>query len=189
MICGAAERHAVMPPSAQPSVDDSADDELRLAQAQMLAQVLTRVGYAVWQAAELENTLAHYVVLRLRASCGVGEKRGIELLEKAQSRTFGHLLKELREAGIFEGSLEVRISSLLEERNWLVHRAKRENRGILNDMRTFDALVERLDRMGAEATQLNTLLGKELERFVIASGVDQKYIDEEAAAFLQRWGY
>ena len=167
----------------------SADDDRRRAEAELLAQVLTRVGYALWQASELEDTLAHYVVVRLRSSRAIGEEEGTKLLMKAQSRTFGHLLKELRDAGIFETPLEARISTLLEERNWLVHRAKRENRGILNNMQSLDALVERLDRIGAEATQLNSLLGQELERFVIASGVDRSYVDREANALLKRWGY
>jgi hypothetical protein len=155
----------------------------------LVAQLLARVGYAVWQAAECEDGLAHYVVVRLRAARGVGSEKGRELLEKAQSRTFGHLLKELRSSGTLPPHLEPRLERLLEDRNWVVHRAKRESRGVYNDQTRYTALVTRLDEIGAEATSLNSILESELEEFIVRSGVDRGVIDDEAAELLKRWGY
>ena len=164
-------------------------DDLDLARASLLGSLLQRVGYALWQAAECEDTLTHYVVIKLRASRGVGEAAGNELMEKAQKRTLGHLLQELREKGALKVGLEGRLQVLLEERNWLVHRAKREHRGVLNDMSQLDKLVERLDRLAEEATNLNSLLGSELEEYVVTSGVDRQFIDVEASKLLRAWGY
>jgi hypothetical protein len=164
-------------------------NDLRAAQAELLTQLLARVGYAVWQAAECEDSLAHYLVVRLRSARGVGEEKGRDLLEKAQSRTFGHLLKELREKGVLKPELEVRLVGLLDERNWLIHNAKRTNRGVLNDMQIFDALANRIDALATEALELNKLLQQELEEFIVKAGVDRGAIDREADALLKRWGY
>jgi hypothetical protein len=164
------------------------DFELRIAQSQLLVQLLTRIGYAVWQAAECEDTLAHYIVVRTRSSQGIGERGGLDLLRKAQSRTFGHMLRELRDAKILSSSLEARLSRLVEERNWLVHRAKRENRGVLSDLTQFNKLVERIDQIASDALELHKELGAELEEFVVASGVDRAEIDIEAAKLTAAWG-
>ena len=168
---------------------DSDDLELRLDQAGALAALLQRVGYALWQIAECEDTVAHYVVLRLHATRGMGEQAGMALLASAQGRTFGNLLSELRNRGVLEGDLEARIAQLVEDRNWLVHRAKRENRGILNDSAAYDALVERLTALADEATDLHTIMASRLEAFAIEAGVDPTQIDREAAALRKAWGY
>ncbi|MEO6331690.1 MAG: hypothetical protein ABIP09_03935 [Gemmatimonadaceae bacterium] len=165
------------------------DEELRTAEANLLAALLQRVGYALWQAAECEDTLAHYVVVRLRSVKGIGEVAGLELLRQAQKRTFGSLLKELRGKGVVESDIDRRLVPLLEERNWLVHHAKRESRGALRDPPRFDALVSRLDRLAEEATSINSLLGARLEEFVIQAGADPSAIDREAAKLLSEWGY
>jgi hypothetical protein len=165
------------------------DDDVRITQAELLRELLVRVGYAVWQAAECEDTLAHYVVLRLRSVRGVGDKIGHEVLSSAQGRTFGNLLKELREATVLPSDLEGRLSKLVNERNWMVHRAKRESRGVLNDMEKLDTLIARLDAVAAEATEINSVLEHELEEFVVSAGLDRARIDAEAAALVRQWGY
>lgn len=169
------------------SVAGDGDEELE--KEVLVAQLLARVGYAVWQAAECEDSLAHYVVVRLRAARGVGAKRGRDLLEKAQSRTFGHLLKELRSSGTLPSHLIPRLEQLLEDRNWVVHRAKRESRGVYNDMARYNELTARLDEIGAEATSLNSTLEGELEEFIVQSGINRTIIDAEAAVLLKSWGY
>ena len=172
------------------TVSESSEDlQLLLAQNQLLVQMLTRVGYAVWQAAECEDTLAHYVILRLRASKGIGEREGLDLLAKAQSRTFGHTLRELKDASVLSPAIEARLSKLVDDRNWLVHRAKRENRGVLNDLTRFDQLVARIDGIASEALELHKELAAELEEFAVQAGVDRREIDIEAANLSAAWGY
>ncbi|HET7550447.1 MAG TPA: hypothetical protein VFK04_04105 [Gemmatimonadaceae bacterium] len=159
------------------------------AQASLLAALLQRVGYALWQAAECEDTLAHYVVTRVRSSRGIGEAGGCALLEQVRKKTFGSLLKELKKAGVLESDLEQRLGPLLDERNWLVHRAKRESRGVLNDLAKLDRLVARLDHLAEEATDLNQILAVRLEEYIVTAGVDRAMIDREAARLIAEWGY
>ncbi|HEV2017926.1 MAG TPA: hypothetical protein VGQ98_06405 [Gemmatimonadaceae bacterium] len=174
-------------------IDDSSfqagEVDIDVARAGLLAAILERVGYTLWQLAECEDTAAHFLVVRAYATRGMGREPGEALLAKAQGRTFGSLLSELRQKGIVEGDLEIRLNALLEERNWLVHRSKRDNRGVLNDLNSVDILVARLAKIADEATALNSELGAQIETFVIESGVDPETIDQEARQLAESWGY
>lgn len=162
-----------------------ADEE----QGALLLQMMARVGYAVWQAAEVEDGLAHFVAIHLRSARGIGKAKGLAVLQKEQGRTFGQLYKELHDADVLPSDLDARLSLLVDDRNWLVHRAKRDSRGVLNDEARYDALMERLGAIGVEATTLNSALEREMEEFIVSSGVDRSTIDAEAAALVKQWGY
>jgi uncharacterized protein YutE (UPF0331/DUF86 family) len=168
---------------------DAASGNLDIARASLLAAVLQRVGYTLWQLAECEDAAAHYLMLRAHATRGMGEAPGQAMLERLQTKTFGMLLHELRSKGIVEGELELRLNTLVAERNWLVHRSKLESRGLINDRDRVDVFVERLEKIADQATQLNKELGQRIEEFVIKSGVDPRLIDEEAKKLAESWGY
>lgn len=153
----------------------------------MLSALLERVGYAVWQSAECEDTLAHWVLVALRPTRGIGEDEATPIIERVQNKTFGGLLSELKQDRILEEGLVERLEKLRDERNWLVHHAKRQNRGVLNRMQQFDELIERITWIGEEATELNTILGKQFEEHVVDAGVDRALIDEEAARLVDSW--
>lgn len=161
----------------------------RVARSGLLSELLAHVGYAFWQLAECEDAVAHYLVLRLKATRGTGKDAGEALLAEAQGRTFGSLLTELMNAGVLETSLQDRLSALLKERNWLVHRAKRESRGVLFRAPDYERLRARIDAIAEEATTLNTLVAQALEKHVVSLGVDPAYIDREAARLAKSWGY
>lgn len=90
---------------------------------------------------------------------------------------------------MLDTDVEQRLTRLLEERNCLAQRAKRENRGILNDVAQFDALSSRIERIADEATRLSSLLGSKVEEFVLSSGVDRAVIAAESDKLLCDWGY
>jgi hypothetical protein len=56
-------------------------------------------------------------------------------------------------------------------------------------MARYKELTARLDEIGAEATSLNSTLERELEEFIVQSGIDRTVIDAEAAVLLKSWGY
>ena len=154
-----------------------------------LELLLARVGYAVWQLAECEDSVAGLVLIKLRSARGVGEEAGLKLLAAEQRKTFGQGLSALREANALPGHLQDRADKLVRERNWVVHQAKREHRGALNKPQVFNQLIARLKAIGEEATQLNTLLAKEIEEFAVSSGVDRAQVDAAAAELAASWGY
>jgi hypothetical protein len=149
---------------------------------------MQRVGFAVWQLQELENTSATYVVLRLRQTRGVGVKRGKEIAALVEKATFGKLLRELQRAGILPNGLAGRLEGALEERNWLVHRARREYRGVLADMALYSSLSQRVDKLAEDARVLLNELGGEVESFIRSSGIDMEAVDREAQRLAASWG-
>ena len=165
------------------------DFEARIARAGLLSALLERVGYTFWQLAECEDAVALYLVFRLKAVRGIGLARGNELLDNAQRRTFGSLVHELTEHGVLDPTLESRLAGLLDDRNWLVHRSKRESRGVLFRSADFERLVERLDRIANEASEVQKLVAAATEEYLITQGVDRSQLDAEAARLAQSWGY
>jgi hypothetical protein len=168
---------------------DAGDRELALAQAEALSGLLQAVGYAVWQAAECEDALASWVAIALRPTRGVGEEAAAPILDSVHRRTLGQLFRELENNAVLEPSILSRLKKLIEERNWLVHYAKRETRGVLNNPHQFDRVAGRIKRIGVEAARLQAMLGKKLEDYVHSSGVDPKEIEREAARLQAEWGY
>jgi uncharacterized protein YutE (UPF0331/DUF86 family) len=88
-----------------------------------LASLMQSVGFALWQLQELETTVATYLVMRVHAHCGIGKAQGGSLLKQAEGRTLGALLKDLAKSGVIDDRLSTDLQEMLEQRNWLVHRA------------------------------------------------------------------
>lgn len=160
----------------------------KLAAANALATLVHRVGFAVWQLQELENTAAVYVVLRLRQTRGVGLRRGQEIAATVEKRTFGALLRELQGASVLPTALDGRLDRALEERNWLVHRARREYRGVLGDPALHSELGDRIERLTEESGVLLKELAGEIESFLVTSGIDMQAVEHEAQRLAKSWG-
>jgi hypothetical protein len=158
-------------------------------QAELLAPLLQRVGYALWQLAEAEDAAVSYFVIRISPVRGVGNATAAPILEAAAKQTFGWLIARLREAAALEPALADELQTLVTERNWLVHRAKRENRGVLHRPNEYADLSRRLDKLAEGATDLQGRLANEIEAYVRSTGVPRAGIDAEAERLRREWGY
>lgn len=152
-----------------------------------LAEIAQRLGFALWQLQELEGATAQYFVLRARASRGMGIREGATLINKAQSKTFGATVCELKKTGLLSANLEKRFEDLLKERNWLVHASRATSRNAVNNDASMHRLLVRVDSIADEAT---TLL-KELEilavQYVTEHGVSMQDIAAETDRLLDHW--
>ncbi|MFZ3212900.1 MAG: hypothetical protein WA188_15465 [Terriglobales bacterium] len=156
--------------------------------ARRLERLMQSVGFAVWQLQELETTVAAYLVIRVQAHRGIGRTQGGALLKQAEGRTLGSLLKELASSGVLEDRLVTDLQQVLEFRNWLVHRARRENRGILVSEERLNDLMQQLESVADRSLGLLKMLGAETERYVLENGVDRAIIDCEADRLARSWG-
>lgn len=109
-------------------------------------------------------------------------------LRNRNKRTFGSLLKELSGSSTLNSDLGDRLLAILAERNWLVHRSRRDNRGVLRLDDNTLRLVAKLDRITAEALDLLRIVGALIEEHAINSGVSADVIDEESERLLREWG-
>ena len=156
--------------------------------AELLAAAMERVGHAVWQVQALEDTLAHYVVIRVRGTDRIKQDEGDTLLASAQKRTMGSLITELERAGVVPDGLNERLRPVLEERNWLVHHARREMRGMLSKPEVYNTLQIRAEALMDESLALNKSLAAELQSFVRSLGVSQEALDAAAERLMKQWG-
>src|SRR5260221_10048794 len=143
---------------------------LRLDAAERLGALMQRVGFALWQLQELQYTAARYVVVRLRDARGVGAHRGAAISAEVEKLPLGKLLIELASAGVMTPDLASRLKATLGERNWLVHRSRREYRGVLSDPELYERLTLRLDRIADDALALHKELAEVTEEHVVSSG-------------------
>jgi len=152
-----------------------------------VAQLMQSVGYAIWQVQGLEDTLAAYIVVRLRESQGVGLDRGAELTAELARLELGKLIAQLRGAGVLPAEALQRLAKLRDERNWLVHRAWRENHGVIADSARLAHLLQRLAALAEDALALNKHMAAEVEACVSSAGVTREYIDREADRLRRSW--
>jgi len=154
----------------------------------LLFWLMYKIGFTIWQLQELENTLATYFVIRLKACRGIGKEKGEALLQTARKKTLGGLIRDLEKGGVVPATMATRLCSILEKRNWLVHNARRENRGILSSPSKYDLFIGQLESIASEAMALLKEIGQEVENYVLCSGVDKSKIDSEADRLLKEWG-
>ncbi len=96
------------------------------------------------------------------------------------SLTLGSLLRYSKEAGIVGLELQSKVEELLEERNWLIHRSLRMNGDDFYVSPHRERLMERLSEFSMCAMNLQKLLVKELEDFVVSRGVSRQWISSTA---------
>jgi len=160
----------------------------QIERAEKLASLMQQVGFAVWHLQALEGTVTTYLVLRLRAVRGVGEEQGTAALGKAERRTFGHVVQELRAAGVLEERLASNLDEVLAERNWLIHRARREYPAVLFNAPQLASLTARLERIADLTDNVNRAFTQEVERHVLSSGIDRATLERETDAVLRQRG-
>lgn len=145
------------------------------------------IGYALWQCQALENTLVHYIVLKYRIKRGTPSTVAESAFKSVQKLTLGNLLADIRNQPDAPVSLVDRLTKLLGERNWLVHRCFTENRGVANSPTRLNALLSRSGAMSDEALSLNKEFAALLEAAVLASGVSKKELDAQAVNLIAGW--
>jgi hypothetical protein len=170
-------------------VSMNADLATRVDWSERVAALMRSVGFSLWQLQELETTVATYLVVRVHAHRGIGTTKGNSLQKEAEGRTLGALLKELAKSGVIEERVSVDLHEILEERNWLVHRARRENRGVIASAELLSELLKRLESLANHSLVMQKSLAADLERYVLDSGVDRAVIEAEADRLARLWGW
>ena len=161
--------------------------EQRFEDADRLAVITQRVGFALWQIQELEGVAAQFFVLLTQATSGMGAEAGNLLVAKAQRNTFGATVGRIAKAGLLDADLERRLRALLKERNWLVHKSRCESRNAVRVDAAARKLVDRVDAMAEESNAILKCIGELAEQHVLSRRVSSGRIDEIAARLLNEW--
>src|SRR6266446_4881713 len=95
---------------------------------QDFADVTRRVGFAVWQLQALEQVAACHLILVHKASPATAREEVQSMFQKTEKNTLGQLFGQIRDATGNAASFLPRFEALVEERNWLIHRSRHQNR-------------------------------------------------------------
>ncbi len=152
-----------------------------------LLDVFQHTGFAVWQLQVLESTFATYLVIVHQAEPAMARADVGALFNKAESRTLGQNLKQLRSQPGATSLLVERIEALVEDRNWLIHEARARCRGQLTSADGVLLVIGRIQRIGEEALGLASTLGLLIEDHLTRQGFTKQAIDDRQTEILHSW--
>jgi hypothetical protein len=153
----------------------------------ILFKAFQDVGFALWQIQELENTLAHYLVIVHKVEPGVAIDVAEGILEKTRKMTLGQLVNDLRSKEKVPTELLERLEEFVEHRNWLAHRSRGESRKHLYQEALHHVFFDRVEWVADEALSLGKAFCEEIARYVEKHGVNKEYIERTAAGIMREW--
>jgi hypothetical protein len=161
-------------------------DANTVARAARLETLARRIGFAILQIQALEGASAQYLVLRTKTQRGMEAKAAQALVDAARREVFGQTIGAMKRAGLLSEDLGKRFKTLLDERNWLVHRSRGDNSAALLSDELTSTLVARVDRAEKEARKLLHEIADLSRQFVLDSGVSEEAVNAATATELVR---
>jgi hypothetical protein len=146
------------------------------------------IGAAVWMIQYLEDVLVTLVAMKRHDRDPNGPSEAYDRLERERKGTLGSIYGRAKDEGIIPKEMEARFETLLEERNWLIHRSKKESSADLynDDLRMRMIMISRIIAVGEEAQDLRDIIYERMAAFVRARGVDVASVYEVADETMRR---
>ena len=155
--------------------------------AEEFAEVASSVGHAVWQIQVLEETAAVHLVIVHKADAKTARRDVETMFAKASKQTLGQLFGTIRDTGKGSSDLMSRLEHFVDERNWLIHRSRHENRkDLYSDVRR-PQLIARINAVADEALALLTAFQEQTEGHLMAQGMDPARVQARADEIYREW--
>lgn len=140
------------------------------------------IGSGIWYLQHVENALNTCITIKgeIKEIGGVDAEAGEAILAKHRRNTLGTSIRIAAELKVLSAELMLVLEEFKKERDWLVHRSMNQNADDLYLDSDRDALMNRLLKFSEDAKQLQKLIGKELEDFVVGKGVSREWIHKKA---------
>lgn len=155
--------------------------------AQEFAEFAAFVSHAVWQTQVLEETLAVHLVIVHKADAKAARRDAETMFAKTSKQTLGQMFRAIRDMGKSPSDSLSRLDHFVDERNWLIHRSRLENRRDLNSDATRSQLIARITAVADEALSLMRTFQELTEAYLIAQGVDRAKIQARADEIYRKW--
>jgi hypothetical protein len=155
--------------------------------AEEFAEVASFLGHAVWQIQVLEETVAVHLVAVHKADAKTARRDVETMFAKASKQTLGQLFGALRDTGKGPSDLLSRLEHFVNERNWLIHRSRHENRkDLYSDVRR-PQLIARIKAVADEALALLTAFQEQTEAHLTAQGMDRASMQARIQEIYREW--
>jgi hypothetical protein len=151
------------------------------------ADVTALVGYTVWQIQVLERVLASYLVMVHKLQLGAARTEVETMFHKVGKQTLGQLFRAIENEGGAPAALLPRLEQFVDERNWLVHRSRHDNRKDIYTARPRLRLSQKISTIADEAFSLAKAFQEATEKHLIACGMSKADIDLRAQQIMRDW--
>jgi len=157
-------------------------DDRRQIDEQELPVFFGLIGQGIFYLQHVENALTTCLVLKgeIKELGSVSEEQAETILAKHRKNTLGTSLRLAEEKEVLSKDLMLALREFKDERDWLVHRSMHENGDDLYLNSSRQAILERLERFSEQARNLQRLIAKELEDYVVGKGASRQWIHQRA---------
>ncbi len=153
---------------------------------QRLEELCQAVGSALWEAQGVEQMLAKYYATAFKISTEASAEEIESEFAKNFSHTAGRLVGLLRDRATSMQPYADRLEEFVTERNWVVHKVRRQDFQSLYSEKAFLDLVSRVKRLEREAFQLIDVFHNLMIEHFVSVGVPREHIDKEIENELKR---
>ena len=132
------------------------------------------VGEALWKTQIVEQALSHSITLKMNPA--ETKERADEFLKQHQSYTLGKAIKFAIKENLYSLSLQDELSTFLEQRNWLVHKAMLESQNDLNTENMKKELFIKIKSISNKAESIQREIEYDMINFCSSKGKDMSRI-------------
>ena len=140
------------------------------------------MGEALWCIQGVEDILAKHYVVACKLSGNEPEEDMNAHFEEQFRNTLGRMVKVFKKDSTPSDELSQRLDRFTFERNWLVHRFRREEYGKLVSPSSFPNLIKRVLDLRDEAEALTQLFNQMMIDHFVRLGCDPSLIHETLEA-------
>lgn len=134
-----------------------------------------KMGRSLFATQVLDHAIVYYMALWTKSS----PAESIEMVEKHLTKAHGQLVRKLDNLGLKPDWLEDRLEKYRDERNWLVHHIYSKSIEDLYSETKCMTLLERIDKVHAEAKALTEEFMVLNDRWMQESGISEEDLEKE----------
>ncbi len=125
----------------------------------------------------LEDALSHSIVLKKTEPDQ--KKQADNLLKKQRSYTLGQAINIVKKESLLPKPLEIELSVLLTERNWLIHKSITDNKKDFKSDSYYDNLFEKTKAITLKANTLQISIELDLIEYSEKKGIDMSKVKKD----------
>jgi hypothetical protein len=152
-----------------------------------LRDILSQVGFALWQIQSLEFTIAHYLVMVHKLEPGVARTTAEKVFDDTSKKTLGNLLSDLRRHEHHSSPLLRKLETFVPERNWLVHISRHVSQQHVFTASKRHIFITHLNKIADDALEIMKALQIALEAHLETHGITKKQTDIMADRIMKSW--
>jgi hypothetical protein len=148
-------------------------------------QLRAAMGRALWEAQGVEQIVAKYYAIAFKLSTAPTLEEINKAFEENFTHTAGRLIGVLKKAAGDKDVAAEKLESFVAERNWLVHKLRREEYLSLASDEGFTEVIARVQALEASSIELILIFHEKLVQYFVSLGTPRDLIEREQAKTLK----